>query len=80
MKQTSAERVDQLTLLPRSLTVWSIIDESGDELEISEFMTRRACDKIAADQIWPFAGGSLLPEMQIISKPSADILPFRCLS
>ncbi len=77
MKMTSAERIDRLTLLPKSLTVCSMIDESGDEQEISELMIRRACDRMDADQIWPFASDTLLPQMRTITKTSADILPFR---
>jgi len=48
-----------------------------DEQEISELMIRRACDRMDADQIWPFASDTLLPQMRTITKTSADILPFR---
>ena len=78
MKYCSAQRSDHLTPLPESFTACAMITDSGDELEISELMMRRACDLIDADQVWPFAGQTVFGGMRTVSNSaSADILPFR---
>lgn len=77
MKYCSAQRSDHLTPLPDSFTACAMINESGDELEISELMMRRACDMIDAEQVWPFASQTVFAGMKTVSKTSAEILPFR---
>ena len=78
MKYCNAQRSDQLAPLPKSFTACSMVNESGDELEISELMMRRACDLIDADQLWPFASQSVYSGMRTVSSnTSAEILPFR---
>lgn len=76
MKYCKAERLDSLTPLPESLTTCSMVDDAGKELEITEFMLRRACDEMAADQIWPFASQTVFAGMRSLSTRSAEIIQF----
>jgi len=41
--------------LPKRLTYSALIDKSRREIEITDFMVRRACDEIEGRQQFPFA-------------------------
>ncbi len=55
MKQLTLHKTELLKPLPETMTVCATIDESGAEHEITELMIRRACEKMDADQLWPYA-------------------------
>jgi hypothetical protein len=76
MKYCNVERIDSLAPLPESLTVCAMVNDSGEELEITEFMLRRACDEMDTDQIWPFASQALFSGMRSLSTRTADIIQF----
>jgi hypothetical protein len=80
MKYCNVECIDSLSPLPDSLTVCSMVNDSGDELEITEFMLRRACDEMDNDQTWPFASKALFSGMRSLPKGTADIIQFPCFS
>ena len=76
MKNCNLKRFEDLAPLPDSLTTCAMVDDTGQELEITEFMLRRACEEMDADQIWPFASQALFSGMRSIPNGSADIIQF----
>ncbi len=47
----------KLCVLPKRLTYAALVDRQQREIEITELMTRRACDEMDAMQQFPFAAG-----------------------
>lgn len=47
----------RLCSLPKRLTYAALVDRQQREIEITDFMTRRACDEMDAMQQFPFAPG-----------------------
>jgi hypothetical protein len=76
MKYCNVKHLDILAPLPDTLTACSMVNDSGEELEITEFMLRRACDEMDADQIWPFAPQALFSGMRSLPSGTADIIQF----
>lgn len=78
MKYCRAERFDNMSPLPESLTMCSMVSDSGEEFEITEFMLRRACDEMDAEQLWPMASQALFSGMRSLPTvgATADILQF----
>lgn len=76
MKYCNVKRLENLAPLPETLTTCAMVDDSGQELEITEFMLRRACDEMDADQIWPFASQALFSGMRSLPSGTADIIQF----
>ena len=76
MKHCNLRQNDTLAPLPDGITACSTIDESGNEHEITEFMIRRACEQMDADQLWPYAS-HLYTGMRTVPSGGADILPFK---
>ena len=76
MKHCNVDRLEKLTPLPEGLTVCSMVNDAGEEQEITEFMIRRACDEMDADQIWPFASQALFSGMRSLPNRTAEIIQF----
>ena len=76
MKYCNIEHVENLAPLPESMTVCAMVTDSGEELEITEFMQRRACDEMDASQIWPFASQALFSGMRSLPTSTAEIIQF----
>jgi len=49
------KRPTNLYRLPRRLTYAAVLDRHRRELEITDFMVRRACDEMDSAQQFPFA-------------------------
>jgi len=56
MKQIELHKVNALRPLPKSLTYSATVDIRNVEQEITEFMVRRACEEMDAQQQYPFSG------------------------
>jgi len=56
MKQLELHEGNALQLLPESLTYGATVDIRNVEQEITEFMIRRACEEMDAQQQYPFCG------------------------
>ena len=76
MKHCNVQRIDSLAPLPEATTGCAMVSDSGEELEITEFMLRRACEEMDADQIWPLASHALFSSMRSLPTGSADIIQF----
>jgi len=76
MKYCNVKQLENLAPLPESMTMCAMVDDSGEELEITEFMLRRACDEMDADQIWPFASQALFSTMRPLPTGTAEIIQF----
>lgn len=76
MKQCKELEFDMLKPLPESLTVCATIDDFGREQVITDFMIRRACEQLDADQIWPFSAGAMCGGYRQLPAGGADIIPF----
>jgi len=56
MKQVELLEANALRPLPKSLTYGAVVDIRNVEQEITEFMIRRACEEMDAQQQYPFSG------------------------
>jgi len=56
MKQLQLPDGNALRPLPESLTYGATVDIRNVEQEITEFMIRRACEEMDAQQQYPFCG------------------------
>ena len=56
MKQYELPDGRALRPLPAALSVSTVVDIRNVEHEITEFMVRRACDEMDAEQQYPFTG------------------------
>ena len=52
-----------------------MIDDNDQEIEISDFMMRRACEEMDDTMEWPFAPAKA--EMKPRPAAGAEIIPFR---
>ena len=77
MKYCNVQRKDSLAALPEATTGCAMVNDSGEELEITEFMLRRACEEMDADQIWPLASQALFSSMRSLPPSgTAEIIQF----
>lgn len=56
MKQIEIPDGNALRPLPASVTYGAILDIRNVETEITDFMIRRACEEMDAQQAYPFCG------------------------
>ncbi|ASJ71275.1 hypothetical protein [Granulosicoccus antarcticus] len=77
MKQLISLKIETLKPLPESITVCATIDESGAEHEITDLMIRRACEKMDADQLWPYASHAFCSRSKALPAGGAKIIPFK---
>jgi len=56
MKQLELPEGNALRPLPKSITYGAIVDIRNVEQEITDFMIRRACEEMDAQQQFPFCG------------------------
>ena len=56
MKQLELHDSNALRPMPKSVTYGAIVDIRNVEHEITEFMIRRACEEMDAQQQYPFCG------------------------
>jgi len=73
MKQIEIPAVNTLIPLPEEFCYSATIDENDQEIEISDFMVRRACEEMADTSVWPFAPAK--GEMKSRPAGGADIIP-----
>lgn len=74
MNEIRMPAVSKLIPLPASMSYAAMIDDNDQEIEISDFMVRRACEEMDDTMEWPFAPA----EAEMISRPAAgaEIIPF----
>ena len=76
MKHFRVQHTETLTLLPDGMTVCATVDESGTEQIVTELMIRRACERMDADQLWPYASETLCSVVRPVPAGGARIIPF----
>jgi len=75
MNDIRMQAVETLIPLPDAISYAAVIDDNDQEIEISDFMMRRACEEMDDTMEWPFAPA----KAEMIPRPAAgaDIIPFR---
>ncbi len=75
MNEIRMPAVATLVPLPDAISYAAMIDDNDQEIEISDFMMRRACEEMDETMEWPFAPAKA--EMECRPAAGADIIPFR---
>ena len=75
MNEVRMPAISSLIPLPDAMSYAAMIDDNDQEIEISDFMMRRACEEMDETMEWPFAPANV--EMRSRPASGAEIIPFR---
>ena len=75
MNDVRMPAISSLIPLPDAMSYAAMIDDNDQEIEISDFMVRRACEEMDETMEWPFAPAK--GEMRSRPAAGAEIIPFR---